>query len=317
MFQAKTHGFFISPYLQDLMARAGVSDGYSESNDLLQRFLCIEVATTQVFRVTNALGEALEDQQEQAIPHETLPAGEVVYASMDGSMILTETGWKEVKLGRVFPGSAVEAVGKKQRTRIVESIYSACLGSCHEFLPRFEASLGPWADQPEQWVFITDGAEWIRHYLQDRFPQATHILDYFHAVEKLAEFAKMMFPDETRRQRWLDGQEAEWSAGNVAQVLETLDKLVPLTKTAREAREALRTDYRNHVDRMAYGQYRARGLMIGSGPMEAAHRTVLQARMKRSGQHWSTPGAKNVINLRVALKSGRWLQAIRPLMAAA
>ena len=315
VFKAKTHGFFISPYLQDLMARAGVSDVYSESNDLLRMFLCIEVATTQVFRVTNALGEALEDQQEQAIQHAALPEGEVVYASMDGSMILTQAGWKEVKLGRIFPGSAMEAVGKKKRNRIVESIYSACLGSCHEFLPRFEATLGPWADQPEQLVFITDGAEWIRHYIQDRFPQAIHILDYFHAVEKLAEFAKMMFPDETRRQRWLEGQEAELHAGNVAQVLETLGKLVPLTKTAREAREALKTYYRNNVDRMAYGQYRTRGLMIGSGPMEAAHRTVLQARMKRSGQHWSTPGAKNVINLRVALKSGRWLQAIQPLVA--
>lgn len=299
------------------MARAGVSDVYSESNDLLQRFLCIEVATTPVFRVTHALGEALEDQQEQAIRPEELPEGEVVYAAMDGSMILTQAGWKEVKLGRIFPGSAVEAVGKKKRNRIVESLYSACLGSCHECLPRFEASLGPWADQSEQWVFITDGAEWIRHYIQDRFPQATHSLDYFHAVEKLAEFSKMRFPDETRRQRWMEGQEAELSAGNVAPVLETLGKRVPLTKTAREARDALKTYYRNTVDRMAYGQYRARGLMIGSGPMEAAHRTVLQARMKRSGQHWSTPGAKHVINLRVALKSGRWLQAIQPLMAAA
>lgn len=261
--------------------------------------------------------KALEDQQEQAIRHKELPEGEVVYASMDGSMILTQAGWKEVKLGRIFPGSAVEAVGKKKRSRIVESIYSACLGSCHEFLPRFEASLGTWADQPEQLVFITDGAEWIRNYIKDRFPQATHILDYFHAVEKLAEFAKMMFPDETRRQRWMEGQEAELYAGNVAHVLETLGKLVPLTKTAREARDALKTYYRNNVNRMAYGQYRARGLMIGSGPMEAAHRTVLQARMKRSGQHWSTPGAKHVINLRVALKSGRWLQAIQPLMAAA
>ena len=125
------------------MARAGVSDVYSESNDLLQMFLCIEVVTTQVFRVTHAVGEALEDQQEQAIRHKELPEGEVVYASMDGSMILTQAGWKEVKLGRIFPGSAVEAVGKKKRNRIVESIYSACLGSCHEFLPRFEASLGP------------------------------------------------------------------------------------------------------------------------------------------------------------------------------
>ena len=236
-FQAKTHGFFISPYLQDLMARAGVSDVYSESNDLLQMFLGIEVATTPVFRVTNALGEALEDPQEQAIQHEEWPEGEGVYASMDGSMILTQAGWKEVKLGRIFPGSAGEAVGKKQRNRMVESLYSACLGSGHEFLPRFGASLDPWADPPEQVVFITDGAEWIRNDIQDRFPQATHILDDFHAVEKLAEFAKMRFPDETRRQRWMEGQEAELYAGNVAHGLETLGKLVPLTQTAREARE--------------------------------------------------------------------------------
>ena len=205
-------------------------------------------------------------------------------------------------------------MGKKKRNR-VEIVYSACLGSCHEFLPRFEASLGPWADRPEQWVFITDGAEWIRHYIQARFPQATHILDYFHAVEKLAEFAKMMFPDETRRHRWMEGQEAELYAAK-SPCAGHLGQPRPPDQNGTGGAEGAETYYRNNVDRMAYDQYRARGLMIGSGPMEAAHRTVLQARMKRSGQHWSTQGAKNVINLRVALKSGRWLQAIQPLMAA-
>ena len=61
---------------------------------------------------------------------------------------------------------------------------------------------------------------------------------------------------------------------------------------------------------MAYGEYRRQGLMIGSGPMEAAHRTVLQARMKRSGQHWSIAGARSMINLRVMLKSDCWAQAM-------
>ena len=93
------------------MARAGVSDACGESNDLLQRFPGIEVATTQVFRVTNTWGEAWEDRQEPAIRHEALPEGALVYASMDGSMILTQAGRKEMKLGRMFPGGAVEAVG--------------------------------------------------------------------------------------------------------------------------------------------------------------------------------------------------------------
>ncbi len=42
--------------------------------------------------------------------------------------------------------------------------------------------------------------------------------------------------------------------------------------------------YIEHDDRMQYKTYRDRGLMIGSGPIEAAHRSVIQQRMKLSGQ---------------------------------
>lgn len=38
--------------------------------------------------------------------------------------------------------------------------------------------------------------------------------------------------------------------------------------------------------------------MIGSGPVEAAHRTLLQQRMKPSGQRWTTTGGDRIICLR-------------------
>jgi len=300
-----------------MMARAGVSDVYSEAYELLEQMLCIPFSRTQMFRVTDNLGEQLEAEQNTRIDVPELAADEVVYGSMDGSMIQTEAGWKEVKLGRIFRSGDVKATGSLKRHQIADSIYSVCLGTCHEFLPRFEASLGAWAKQPERLVFITDGAEWIRHYLQENYPEATHILDYFHAVERLGEFAKTFFKDEAERHQWIEQQEALLKAGQVAEVLKMLETLVPLSKTARDERYKLITYYRNNQSRMAYEDYRKRGLMIGSGPMEAAHRTVLQARMKRSGQHWKITGAKAMINLRVALKSGRWQQAIKPLLQAA
>ncbi|MEE9373912.1 MAG: hypothetical protein V3V00_12750, partial [Saprospiraceae bacterium] len=40
------------------------------------------------------------------------------------------------------------------------------------------------------------------------------------------------------------------------------------------------------------------GYMIGSGAIESAHKTVIQRRMKLSGQRWSMKGAKNMLNLR-------------------
>jgi hypothetical protein len=59
-------------------------------------------------------------------------------------------------------------------------------------------------------------------------------------------------------------------------------------------------------DRMDYREYRQRGLLIGSGAIESAHRTVMQRRLKRSGQRWSIRGAQQVLNLRVCQMSDRW-----------
>jgi hypothetical protein len=56
---------------------------------------------------------------------------------------------------------------------------------------------------------------------------------------------------------------------------------------------------------MRYNRYRDKGLMISSGPIESAHRTVLQTRMKRSGQRWSYKGCDSIVKLRVAYQSGK------------
>ena len=58
--------------------------------------------------------------------------------------------------------------------------------------------------------------------------------------------------------------------------------------------------------RMNYPQYIERELCIGSGAIEAAHRTIVQQRMKRSGQRWTEIRVQNMLNLKVANLSGQW-----------
>lgn len=43
--------------------------------------------------------------------------------------------------------------------------------------------------------------------------------------------------------------------------------------------------------------------MISSVSIESAHRTILQSRMKRSGQRWSN--CNTMIKLRIAYESGK------------
>ena len=54
---------------------------------------------------------------------------------------------------------------------------------------------------------------------------------------------------------------------------------------------------------MKYDEYIKKGYQIGSGAIEAAHRNIIQQRMKLSGQRWSKKGAQNMANLRICFQN--------------
>lgn len=215
-----------------------------------------------------------------------------------------------VKLSRLFSSRNRVENGQrgddKIRFRLEKSTYSAHLGGYQGFTPLFEASLGTYKAQPERLVFVTDGAVWIQRYLEQTYPESTHILDFYHAVEHLAGFARMGFEALNVGSHWLEEQKNHLLTDELDEVLANLAQLSPLKPAAREERTRLMAYLEHNRLRMRYGSFKRQGLLIGSGPMEAAHRTVIQSRMKRSGQRWTNPGAQAMLNLRVAAKSGRW-----------
>ncbi len=64
--------------------------------------------------------------------------------------------------------------------------------------------------------------------------------------------------------------------------------------------------FHRNLSKMAYADFRAQGLPIGSGPVEAACKTVVNARLKRSGMRWTRVGGQRVLNLRTHVLSKRW-----------
>lgn len=103
-----------------------------------------------------------------------------------GSMLFTDLGWQETKLGRVFATQPQKKTGL--RAPIDSSEYVAHRGHYGRFTPAFEQLLPPLSRARK--VFVTDGAEWIGNWLSATYPDTTHILDYYHVVEKLALAAK-------------------------------------------------------------------------------------------------------------------------------
>ena len=82
-------------------------------------------------------------------------------------------------------------------------------------------------------------------------------------------------------------------------------------------RKALLGYYKLNRHRMRYKTFIDHGYMIGSGPIEAAHRHVIQQRLKRSGQRWTKEGLQQMANLRVVHKSNQWNKVLNLITMAA
>jgi hypothetical protein len=162
----------------------------------------------------------------------------------------------------------------------------------------------------ERWIGLCDGGAGLEDLLRSRFGRlAVVILDFYHASEYLGDFAKAWCPGDAAAEE----AHAAWShrlkhEGGPAILgwLEGLD--LSARPQARPAWEKIVTYFRNQCHRMDYPGYRARGWQIGSGPVEAACKTVIGQRMKGSGMRWGHEGADGVCHLRALLLSekGQW-----------
>ena len=267
----------MSPYLQERVCFVGQKEVYHEASTTLDELVGVSVSAKEIERVCHHFG-ALIEQAEAAPSSEPAPPAQAtrspekaVYAMVDGSMVpARESGWREIKLGRLFSAQAHEK--GENRNRITESIYTAHLGHYEGFLPKFEAELA--AVPSPRLVFLADGAAWFWDWVSQRHPQAKQILDYYHCKGYLCKFAKVYFKDKKERQHWIEAQQQRLFQDQVDAVIETIEGLAHRGVEDRLARGEILSYYRNNRSRMYYGSYRRQGLLVGSGPIEAAHRSA-------------------------------------------
>lgn len=274
---------------------------FAEAEHLLDELLGVQVAAKQVERVCLYFGAQIEAQ----IPEAAEPIqGKRAYAMLDGSMVLTrEQGWRELKLGRLF-AEADHAGEPGERRRITRSAYVAHLGSKEAFLPAFEQALA--LAHYDELVVVADGAEWIWQWVEAHCPEAVQILDFYHVQQALWRYAQVHFTSQKRRLAWMQQQQEWLLSDGVAEVIAGIAAHGYRSLADLKQQRLVLGYLRRHRHRMYYGHYRRQGLLIGSGPIESAHRNVIQQRLKLAGQRWSRSGAQAVANLRVLHKSGHW-----------
>jgi len=239
----------------------------------------------------------------------------------DGTMLPTRPcqsdegqigSWKEMKLGRIFREQEhLSIIGKPNVIR--SSLYVSHFGGHQSFTEKLSVVTEPFEKLNERLVCINDGAVWIANFIKAHYPNATDILDFYHASEYLHEFSKVVFPKKEQkgqREKWVSRQSSLLLNDQVGKVIEELKQIQLAGKVKLAAHQKILTYYQNNQHRMRYKSYRDRGLLIGSGPIESAHRFVLQKRMKQSGQKWTKKGGQAVANLRIFHLNQQWNKVI-------
>jgi uncharacterized protein UPF0236 len=302
--------------MQERIVLLGQMEVYTQASQSMENLLRVSVSPAQAYRITDTYGQLVSDDLLQSPETEPVVSTEVVYAEADGSMVFTDDGWQEVKVGRVFRSQDIRARAVEQNY-IEKSQYAAHLGHYTDFTDKFLPLVEPYRHLDEQLVFLADGAKWFQNWVGKNFPKATLILDFYHATEHLAAVARLLINDFNERKRWFEQQKALLLNSQLPEVLIAIRKLRATTAEQVDEKQKLIRYYRQNEQRMDYKNYKEQGWHIGSGAIEAAHRTLVQDRMKKSGQRWSNEGARHMLNLRVASKSDRWHLVLNKLKYAA
>jgi hypothetical protein len=315
-----------------------------EAEQLLRLCSSFQPSATAIQHIVDKVSAEIEPHRETwdstlRAGIETPPETKVLVASLDGTnVLLREPGvrrgrpqerpggepdepknatYKNAMVGTIsFYGTVAAGAEGPERLR---SLYTARMpesgaGTFKRELERqleiVERSLDPQVIK----LLLCDGHRGLWSYAdrQERFDDYEKLVDFYHTDEHLSHAAEAVFGKKnTAAQRWYAKYrrmllEQDDGVRSVRRSLAYYARTRRRSADRRDALAAEQTFFRRNQHRMAYASFRRRGLPIGSGPVEAACKSIVRTRLCRSGMRWSREGGQQILNFRCYAKSGLW-----------
>ena len=259
------HG--VSQSLAQVIARMGADRPFEQAVEYLDEDYYIHLTKQTVQQVTENAGNHIieaEDERRKTImemmPGERVNAlaysspvkHEVAAVTCDGTMIHTREKpgylggksedrpeWHEVRVGNVSVGG-IATKCEKSRDKRRGNHFSMDVQHSDTFA-RFESVEDVGIDlymrakqagffDAHLRCFISDGASWLRTIAETHFPDAVHILDWYHATEYISELSNEVFgKGGGKSKQWIEQRESELWNGNVGAVIRAMKDLYKIT----------------------------------------------------------------------------------------
>jgi len=260
-----------------------------------------------VKRVLEYVGHFLEtrDFLDQIGCQETVPTEAVTLAmSIDSTSVnIRQEGWRHATAATV---STYDAKGDRLDTVYIGRMPETAKRQAKRLLEKEVAAR--MAQQDYKYIVcIADGARDLWRFFQRKYPDAIHVVDFFHVCEHLSNLSNLLFDDPSQAKAWYKKYRTilKEDPKGAAKMIRAARYRRSLIKESPDIESEIKYLQHNRK-RMNYFKLRQKKLPIGSGVVEAACKNLIGARMKKSGMRWSIDGGQTVLTLRSIILSNRW-----------
>jgi hypothetical protein len=308
-----------TPLLQEQLTRLGAWMPFAKAVALLASFTHTQVSEASAQRLTESVGLAYEAVQlaeveriEQDWP-EIEPGPDKLLLSVDGAFVpLVRGEWGEVKTLVVGEVGEPRVEDGQQLVPTHTHSYFSRLADAEQFQRLTFGELYRRCVEPAQYLAsVSDGAEWIQGSIDFHAPNATRILDFPHAAQRICQIGEAVLGSEHASLRaWQKHQLHQLKHHGASGVLDNLRSFASGHLNVPVVAENLAYLEKREAQ-MQYPRFSAAGWPIGSGAVESANKVVVEARLKGAGMHWARASVNPMLTLRNAVCNDRWAEGWR------
>ncbi len=303
-----------TPRVKELVATTCAALPYKAALGLVERTTGLVIEESSGEEIVRDIGVRLRAAEEDSIraavdTGEDMNSGDVaparLYISIDAAKAHTDGEWHDIKTAVIYEGKRVEGA---EVDAVSHSRYIAAQEKSDDFGRRiYTKAMQAGYDKAPVRVVLADGGEWIWNEVRNHFPKSIKILDYFHACEHIYSLATVLYGDGSPKgKRWAKEHCDKLKKRGPASLLRAIKRRKAHNERGQEALRLEGGYFRKYRKYMNYPAYRAKGLMIGSGPVESACKVVVGQRLKQAGMRWTKDGADVVLAVRTALLSSEF-----------
>ena len=294
---------------------------FQKASEIIYRVYGVKISYVTVMKITKYVGKLVYDynynkaieiwNNRTNIDMTVTKKKGTLYIQADVASVNTriedENGstWKENKLAIFFSDKNIYK-RKNKANMITHKDFVSYLGNVDTFRRLLFAKaveLKYW--EYENIVFISDGATWLRNMINELFPEAIQILDKFHLIENIYQYANFVFNEDKKKvEKFKDKIVGYCYSNEYNLIVKELNKYKDIKLPTGVCNLPIYLEH--NKDKIDYSKYEHNGWFVGSGAIESSNKTVVQLRLKQAGMRWSVDGANKILALRCYAESGKW-----------